>query len=53
MTHSELVFILLVSGTQLINKSIEESHMVPKNYSELNCVNIRLYGWYLKPYKSH
>ena len=53
MTHNELIFILLVSGTQLNSKSIEESHMVPKNYSELNCVNIRLYGWYLKPYKSH
>ena len=39
MARNELIFILLVPGTQLISKTVEESHMVPKNYSGLNCVN--------------
>ena len=30
MAHNRLIFILLVSATQLISKTIEESHMVTK-----------------------
>ena len=44
MAQNKLIFILLVSGTQLIRKNIEEFHMIQKNYSELSCVNLRLYG---------
>ena len=32
MGHYELISILLVSGTQLIDKNVEESHMVPKYF---------------------
>ena len=30
MAQNKLIFTLLVSGTQLIRKNIEESHMIPK-----------------------
>ena len=36
MAHNELLFVLLVFGSQLPGKNVKESHMLPKKISGVN-----------------